>query len=65
MRVSSSGSKPDISLIIIYKFISYLTENTMFPLQKKQQILLKDIIRFSYKSLCKQINILCVLRAKF
>jgi hypothetical protein len=35
LRTVLATSKPDILLIIIYKFISYLTENTMFPLQRK------------------------------
>jgi hypothetical protein len=35
LRTVLATSKTDISLIITYKFISYLTENTIFPLQRE------------------------------
>lgn len=35
LRTVLTTSKPDIRLIIIYKFISYHIENPMFPLQRK------------------------------
>jgi len=35
LRTVLATWKPDVSLIIIYIFLSYLAENTMFPPQRK------------------------------